>query len=93
MQLLDGTIVELDQNLRKIILESLHELSRNALRVLGFAYKDDLPEFATYNGDEEHPAHELLLNPANYSSIESNLVFVGLTGLRVRLSLYSFCFP
>ncbi|KAK6142055.1 hypothetical protein DH2020_013884 [Rehmannia glutinosa] len=82
VQLLDGSITELDQSLREVILESLHEMSTSALRVLGFAYRDELPEFATYNGDEDHPAHELLLNPANYSSIESNLVFVGLAGLR-----------
>lgn len=83
VQLLDGSTIELDQSLRKVILESLYEMSTSALRVLGFAYKDDLPEFATYNGDEDHPAHELLLNPASYASIESNLVFAGLAGLRV----------
>lgn len=83
VQLPDGSIVELDRSLREVILKSLHELSSSALRVLGFAYKDDLPDFATYNGDEDHPAHELLLNPANYSSIESKLIFVGLAGLRV----------
>ncbi|KAL3653108.1 Calcium-transporting ATPase 4, endoplasmic reticulum-type [Castilleja foliolosa] len=82
VQLCDGSITELDQSLREVILESLHEMSTSALRVLGFAYKDDLPEFATYNGDEDHPSHELLLNPATYSSIESKLVFVGLAGLR-----------
>ncbi|KAL3518278.1 hypothetical protein ACH5RR_020867 [Cinchona calisaya] len=82
VQLRDGSVVELDQTLRSLILESLHEMSTKALRVLGFAYKDDLPEFATYTGDEDHPAHELLLNPANYSSIESKLIFVGLTGIR-----------
>ncbi|XP_012829651.1 PREDICTED: calcium-transporting ATPase 4, endoplasmic reticulum-type-like [Erythranthe guttata] len=82
VQLLDGSVVELDQSLRAVILESLHKLSSNALRVLGFAYKDDLPEFATYDGDEDHPAHKLLLKPETYSSIESNLVFVGLAGLR-----------
>ncbi|CAI9759184.1 unnamed protein product [Fraxinus pennsylvanica] len=82
VQLLDGSIVELDQKSRETILESLREMSTSALRVLGFAYKEDLPEFATYNGDEDHPAHELLLNPANYSTIESKLIFVGLAGLR-----------
>ncbi|KAK4483147.1 hypothetical protein RD792_010327 [Penstemon davidsonii] len=82
VQLLDGSIVELDQSFREVILESLHAMSISALRVLGFAYRDDLPEFATYNGDEDHPAHQLLLNPSNYSSIESKLVFVGLAGLR-----------
>ncbi|CAI9778791.1 unnamed protein product [Fraxinus pennsylvanica] len=82
LQLLDGSIVELDQNSRKTILDSLREMSTSALRVLGFAYKEDLEEFATYNGDEDHPAHALLLNHAKYSSIESNLIFVGMAGLR-----------
>nr|GMD24060.1 calcium-transporting ATPase 4, endoplasmic reticulum-type-like [Ipomoea batatas] len=82
VQLLDGSVVELDDNSRNAILQSLGEMSSKALRVLGFAYTADLPEFATYNGDEDHPAHQLLLNPANYSKIESKLIFVGLTGLR-----------
>jgi len=86
--LLDGTIVELDQTSRDAILQSLQEMSLSALRCLGFAYKDNLPEFATYNGDEDHPAHELLLNPSTYSSIESKLIFVGLAGLRVSWHTY-----
>lgn len=90
VQLHDGSITILDQSSREVILESLHQMSTSALRVLGFAYKDDIPEFATYNGDEDHPAHKLLLNPADYSSIESNLVFVGLAGLRVSFVLVFF---
>ncbi|CAN0921700.1 Calcium-transporting ATPase 4, endoplasmic reticulum-type [Linum grandiflorum] len=82
IQLLDGSTVELDQYSRDHILQSLHDMSTTALRCLGFAYKEDLPEFDTYNGDEDHPAHQLLLNPSNYSLIESKLVFVGLVGLR-----------
>ncbi|XWS71749.1 hypothetical protein CRYUN_Cryun03dG0165500 [Craigia yunnanensis] len=82
IQLLDGSIIELDQYSRDLILQSLHEMSTDALRCLGFAYKEELFEFATYNGDEDHPAHQLLLNPSNYSSIESKLIFVGLVGLR-----------
>lgn len=82
IQLVDGSVTELDQNFRDLILGSLHEMSTSALRCLGFAYKEDLPEFAGYNGDEDHPAHQLLLNPSNYSSIESKLVFVGFVGLR-----------
>ncbi|PWA41741.1 ER-type Ca2+-ATPase 2 [Artemisia annua] len=82
IQLLDGSVVELDQRSKSVILDSLNEMSSSALRVLGFAYKDDPSEFATYNGDEDHPAHNLLLNPSNYSSIESNLTFAGLAGLR-----------
>jgi Ca2+-transporting ATPase len=61
-------------------------MSTSALRCLGFAYKEDLSEFRTYSGDEDHPAHQLLLDLHNYSSIESNLTFVGLAGLRVSFS-------
>ncbi|GMG98275.1 hypothetical protein Nepgr_000115 [Nepenthes gracilis] len=83
VQLLDGSTVKLDESMKSKILESLENMSKNALRCLGFAYKEDLPEaFATYNGDHDHPAHELLLNPSNYSSIESELIFVGLAGIR-----------
>jgi Ca2+-transporting ATPase len=82
VQLLDGSVVELDDYTRKLILQSLHEMSTRSLRCLGFAYKQELPEFETYNRDEDHPAHQLLLNLAGYSSIESNLIFVGLVGLR-----------
>ncbi|KAL4587624.1 hypothetical protein LXL04_000496 [Taraxacum kok-saghyz] len=82
IQLLDGSVVELDSMAKKSILDSLNELSSSTLRVLGFAYKEDPPEFTTYNGDEDHPAHNLLLDPTKYSSIESNLIFAGLAGLR-----------
>lgn len=82
VQLLDGSVVELDQYSRDLILQSLKEMSSTALRCLGFAYKANLLEFETYNGDEDHSAHQLLLNPANYSSIENRLVFVGMVGLR-----------
>ncbi|XP_062081932.1 calcium-transporting ATPase 4, endoplasmic reticulum-type-like [Humulus lupulus] len=82
VQLADGTAVPLDQNIRDLILESLHEMSTSALRCLGFAYKEDLPKFSTYDGDEDHEAHQLLLNPTNYSQIESELTFVGLVGIR-----------
>lgn len=83
IQLLDGSVVRLDESMKSLILEALHNMSSKALRCLGFAYKDDLSEFAAYDG-EDHPAHKLLLDPSNYSSIESDLIFVGLVGLRVR---------
>ncbi|KAH7677970.1 P-type ATPase protein [Dioscorea alata] len=81
VQLLDGSIVLLEDGTRHLILDALKEMSTNALRCLGFAYKDNLSEFATYDG-EGHPAHTLLLDPSNYSAIESELIFVGFVGLR-----------
>ncbi|KAB2622239.1 calcium-transporting ATPase 1-like [Pyrus ussuriensis x Pyrus communis] len=82
VQLLDGTVVPLDDSSRNYIMQALNEMSTSALRCLGFAYKDELGEFSSYDGDDDHPAHRLLLDPSNYSSIESDLVFVGLVGLR-----------
>lgn len=87
MQLLDGSVVPLDHSSRSVISDALHEMSTGALRCLGFAYKDELPEFETYDGNEDHPAHALLLNPSNYASIESGLTFVGLVGLRVSMNI------
>lgn len=90
IQLRDGSVVKLDDNARNLILQALHEMSTGALRCLGFAYKDDLPMFENYSGNDDHPAHQLLLNPSNYSSIESELIFVGLVGLRVSFEAYIF---
>uniref|UniRef100_M4ES05 P-type Ca(2+) transporter n=1 Tax=Brassica campestris TaxID=3711 RepID=M4ES05_BRACM len=86
IQLLDGSTQELDQYSRDLILQSLHDMSMSALRCLGFAYSDVPSDFATYDGSEDHPAHQQLLNPSNYSSIESNLTFVGFVGLRVAMT-------
>ncbi|KAJ6809905.1 calcium-transporting ATPase, endoplasmic reticulum-type [Iris pallida] len=80
-QLADGSIAAIDEPCRQLILARVHEMSSKGLRCLGFAYKDELGEFSDYSSDT-HPAHEKLLDPANYSEIESNLVFVGGVGLR-----------
>ena len=68
-------------------------MSSKGLRCLGLAYKDDLGEFSDYY-TETHPAHKKLLDPACYSSIENDLVFVGVVGLRVSYNLTTFlvCF-
>lgn len=59
-------------------------MSSKGLRCLGFSYKDELGEFSDYYADT-HPAHKKLLDPIYYSSIESDLIFVGIVGLRVSL--------
>ncbi|XP_058104881.1 calcium-transporting ATPase, endoplasmic reticulum-type [Magnolia sinica] len=81
VQLADGSIVPIDEPCRQLLLLKLHEMSSNGLRCLGMAFKDDLGEFSDYYA-ESHPAHKKLLDPANYSGIESDLVFVGVVGLR-----------
>jgi Ca2+-transporting ATPase len=80
-QLADGSVVELDHPTRELLLRKLHQMSSKALRCLGLAYKGDLGDFSDYDG-EQHPAHMKLLDPANYSDIENNLIFVALVGLK-----------
>lgn len=87
VQLADGSVVPIDDQCRELLLQRLQEMSSKGLRCLGFAYNDDLGEFSDYYADT-HPAHKKLLDPTHYSSIESDLVFVGIIGLRVSLCHY-----
>ncbi|MBA0846688.1 hypothetical protein Goshw_005643 [Gossypium schwendimanii] len=81
VQLADGSLVPMDESCSQLLLSRNSEMSSKGLRCLGLAYKDDLGEFSDYHS-ENHPAHKKLLDPASYSSIESDLVFVGVVGLR-----------
>lgn len=81
VQLADGSLVPIDEPCRQLLLLRHLEMSSKGLRCLGVAYKDELGEFSDYY-NESHPAHKKLLDPAYYSSIESDLVFVGVVGLR-----------
>ncbi|KAI5385318.1 hypothetical protein KIW84_072063 [Lathyrus oleraceus] len=81
VQLADGSLVPIDDQCRELLLQRLHEMSSKGLRCLGLACKDELGEFSDYYADT-HPAHKKLLDPTYYSSIESDLVFVGVVGLR-----------
>lgn len=81
VQLADGSLIRIDEPCRQLLLSRHLEMSSKGLRCLGLAYKDELGEFSDYYS-ERHPAHKKLLDPASYSSIESDLVFVGVVGLR-----------
>lgn len=84
VQLADGSVVPIDEPCKQLLLLKLAEMSSKGLRCLGLAYKDELGEFSDYYS-ESHPAHKKLLDPASYSSIESDLIFVGVVGLRVSI--------
>ncbi|KAK6918176.1 hypothetical protein RJ641_016598 [Dillenia turbinata] len=81
VQLTDGSLVPVDETCKELLHSKLLEMSSKGLRCLGLAYKDELGEFSDYYS-ESHPAHKKLLDHSNYSSIESDLVFVGVVGLR-----------
>ena len=80
----DGSVVSLSDDLRKDIIATVGEMSSNALRCLGFALKTgaELGKLGSYDGTETHAAHKDLMDPAKYESIESDLTFCGLAGLR-----------
>ncbi|KAI7742267.1 hypothetical protein M8C21_002455 [Ambrosia artemisiifolia] len=81
VQLADGCVVEMDEPCRRLLLSRHVEMSSKGLRCLGLAYKEDLGELSDYNG-EHHPSHKKLVDPTCYSSIETDLIFVGVVGLR-----------
>eukprot|EP00271_Cylindrocystis_brebissonii_P012740 TRINITY_DN3194_c0_g1_i2.p1 TRINITY_DN3194_c0_g1~~TRINITY_DN3194_c0_g1_i2.p1 ORF type:complete len:1090 (-),score=212.88 TRINITY_DN3194_c0_g1_i2:302-3451(-) len=79
--LADGTIAPFTPEVRAAVLARLDLMSSQALRCLALAYSNDLGSLQSYDG-EGHPGHVLLMEPGNYAGIESNLVFVGMVGLR-----------
>lgn len=81
VQLADGSVVPIDEECRILLLERQTAMSSKGLRCLGFAYKDDLAEFSDYYADT-HPAHKKLLDPSSYTAIETDLIFVGVVGIR-----------
>ncbi|KAK6918182.1 hypothetical protein RJ641_016604 [Dillenia turbinata] len=85
VQLANGSLVPINEASRALLLSKLVEMSAKGLCYLGLAYEEELGEFSDYY-TENHPAHEKLLDHSNYASIESNLVFVGIVGLRVSIT-------
>ncbi|KAJ7514337.1 hypothetical protein O6H91_23G039900 [Diphasiastrum complanatum] len=81
LQLKDGTVVPIDDFSRDSLLAKLNMMSSKSLRCLAFAFKEELDEFDTYNG-ENHPAHQILLDPVNYANLESDLIFAGIVALQ-----------
>ncbi|KAI4312571.1 hypothetical protein MLD38_037376 [Melastoma candidum] len=53
VQLADGSVVELDSNSRRCILQSLNEMTTESLRCLGLAYKNEWHEFESFCHNRE----------------------------------------
>ncbi|PKA64413.1 Calcium-transporting ATPase, endoplasmic reticulum-type [Apostasia shenzhenica] len=81
VQLLDGSVVPIDEQCRQSVLLRVHEMSSKGLRCLGFAYKDDLEVLLDYLTDR-HSSQTKLIDLTNSCEIERNLIFVGVVGLR-----------
>ena len=77
----DGKITELEASARSKIAEVIESMAKQSLRCLAFASKTDLGQLSGYSGPD-HPGHELLMDPGNYSQLESDLVWLGVAGLQ-----------
>ncbi len=66
--MINGNVLEINERRKKEVLKKIEEMSRDALRVLGFAYR-------------EVPERLVLKEEMNAEKIESDLIFVGLVGM------------
>eukprot|EP01069_Polyplicarium_translucidae_P001383 Polyplicarium_translucidae@DN1646_c0_g1_i1.p1 len=76
----DGSMAPLTSDLRARLATRVEHMAAAALRTLAFAMRLDTGVLEGYSGPG-HAAHELLANPDNFASLETDLVLVGLAGL------------
>ncbi|OQR98363.1 calcium-transporting ATPase 1, endoplasmic reticulum-type [Thraustotheca clavata] len=81
VQLNDGQVVPLTEKGKKAILAKVTEMAGQSLRCLAIAKKESLGDLNTYDGNRHHPAHKLLEQTDRFAEIESELTFIGLTGM------------
>ena len=77
----NGKVVKLDKAGLDAVLTQQQRMAGRALRVLALAYKDLSGDLGSYDGTAEHSATKILADDSNFSSIESDLTFVGLVGI------------
>jgi len=84
LRLATGATVALTPKAKADLIEKAEEMAVRPLRVLGLAVKEaaSLGPLNSYNGEQSHSAHKLLLDPEKFAAIESNMVLVGLVGIK-----------
>jgi len=80
-RLANGDTVALTAAQRKTILAQVAGMAARPLRCLAMAICENVGNLATYDGPS-HPSHKLLQDPAYFIKLESNMVFVGLCGIK-----------
>jgi Ca2+-transporting ATPase len=82
VRLEDGTTAAFTDAAKKQIKDQQGVMATQALRTLGLAMVEDTGSLSDYNGEHDHPAHEQLKKYENYAEIESEMVFIGLVGMK-----------
>jgi len=80
-RLADGSTVPFGAAERAAVLEVVSEMAARPLRVLACAIREDVDGLATYDGPD-HPSHSELLKTHLFKDLESDMVFVGLCGIK-----------
>lgn len=78
--LASGEVVEMSQEVKKIIIEKIKDASKKAYRCLGFAYKENLEESLATAGESQLNA--IASQEKSYLSIENECTFVGYVGIK-----------
>lgn len=84
IRLSNGKTVPLTNDMRHKILEKVNSMATRPLRCLGLALKEgsDLGPLNRLNDEEGVAASPYMRNPSHFAQIESNLIFMGICGIK-----------
>lgn len=82
IELENGDVVELQANHKASLLEQADRLAVRPLRVLSFAYKNDIGVLKDFDGDRNHPGHAIIEDVEKYADVESGMIFCGMAGIK-----------
>merc|ERR1711988_908211 len=84
IRLSNGKTIRMDNEMRKQITSKINAMAQRPLRCLGLAIKEgsDLGSLNKIQDETQAQKSSLLRNPSQFSNVESNLVFVGITGIK-----------
>jgi Ca2+-transporting ATPase len=81
IRLADGSTVALSPSQCEAILRKTTEMAARPLRCLAMAIVEDVGALGEYDGPS-HPGHKQLINPTTFASLEQNMTFVGIVGIK-----------
>ena len=82
IELANGTIEKLNDADKRALLDQANILAKRPLRVLSFAYKNDIGVLKDFDGSRDHPGHSVLEDVEGYAKIESDMIFCGMVGIK-----------